>query len=158
MYASQPAQKPVTAASRASAETSAPSASPSSGAPSPWASEAAVRKIVPTRFAKRGGRASSKRPLAEDRLNELEVDDAGQAEAPPEREPDRELSGKDGEQPPPARRHGERGEDPHRRLIEARPARVDHVKVAIGVSSALVPVKSHSEQPRSPATQWRSSP
>src|SRR5205085_1843394 len=77
------------------------------------------------------------RPLAEARLDELEVREAGEAEPPPEGEPDDELRGEDAEQPPPAGRDGERGEQADRRLVEPRRAGVEHVEVAIGVGESL---------------------
>ena len=46
-------------------------------------------------------------PLAEPRLDQLEVRDAGEAPAAAERQPERELQREQREQPPPARRDGE---------------------------------------------------
>ena len=84
-YSSQPAHTPVAAASRASAATTTVSAQPSVGASRRNAALAAPRKTKPTMFAKRGGRESSIRALAEARLDHLEVEEAGQAEAPSQR-------------------------------------------------------------------------
>src|SRR5439155_8768941 len=77
------------------------------------------------------------RPLAEARLHELEVDDAGEAEPPPEGEPDDELRGEDAEQPPPAGRDREYRQQADRGLVEPRRPGVDDVEVAIGVGPPL---------------------
>src|SRR3954449_10830984 len=62
LYASHPVQKPVVAASSASAATSAPRTKPSVDAPAAYATEAAVSTTRPTTFAARGGRESSSGP------------------------------------------------------------------------------------------------
>src|SRR2546429_1869281 len=73
------------------------------------------------------------RTLAEARLDELEVCDAGDAEAAAEGQPDEQLSGEDHEQPPPAGRNRERGEQTDGRLVEPRRSRVDDVEIPVGV-------------------------
>ena len=76
------------------------------------------------------------RPLAEARLHELEVGEAREAVPPAEGEADRELEREDGQEGPPARDHGHQSEQPDRRLVEARPARVDDVEVAVRIGRA----------------------
>src|SRR5206468_1316459 len=73
------------------------------------------------------------RPLAEARLDELEVCEAGEAEPPSEGQADDELRREDPEQPPRAGRDGERREGADRRLVESRRPRVDDVEVAVRV-------------------------
>ena len=75
--------------------------------------------------------------FAEPGLHELEVGEARQAEAPAERQPDDQLGPEQAEQPPPAGRDREHGQDADRRLVEPGSARVDHVEIAIWVGSPL---------------------
>ena len=77
------------------------------------------------------------RPLAEPRLQHLEVEDAREAPAPPEREAERELQREERQQQPPAGQHGDERDDADDRLVHARRARVDHLRVAVGVGSPL---------------------
>src|SRR5439155_19652881 len=77
------------------------------------------------------------RAFAEQGLHELEVGEGRQAEAPAERQPDDQLGPEQAEQPPPAGRDREHGQDADRRLVEPGSARVDHVEVAIWVGRPL---------------------
>ena len=95
--------------------------------------KAAARKLAPTMFANRGGRASSSWSLAEERLHELEVREARKAVAAPERQTDDELQRQQAEEPRPAgddRDERERSDDD---LVEARRAGVDDVEVAVRI-------------------------
>ena len=74
--------------------------------------------------------------LAEPRLDELEVGDAGQAPAPAEREPQRELEREQAEQRPPAGQDRDQREGADRGLVEPRRAGVDHVQIAVGVCAS----------------------
>src|SRR6478735_4303207 len=62
LYIRQPVQKPVTAASSASAATSSPSTAPNVGKPAAYATDAAESTTSPTMLAARGGRESSSSP------------------------------------------------------------------------------------------------
>jgi glyoxylate reductase len=73
------------------------------------------------------------RALAHPRLDELEVGEAGEAPATPERQSGQELRRENGEQRPPAREQGEERERSDHSLVEARCVRVDHVQVAIWI-------------------------
>ena len=76
------------------------------------------------------------RPLTDQRLHEFEIREAGQAVAPPERQPDDELQSQQTEEP------GQPGDDRDERersdddLVEARRARVDHVEIAVRISES----------------------
>ena len=77
----QPAQKPVTAASSASAATMPPSTAPSVVQPTRYATEAALEEAEPDHVREAWRAAVLERPFAEPRLQHLVVEDAG--EAPP---------------------------------------------------------------------------
>ena len=62
LYASQPVQNPVAAASSARPLTSSASAVPATSEPSAYASVEAASTTAPTMFATRGGRLSSSGP------------------------------------------------------------------------------------------------
>ena len=66
-------------------------------------------------------------PFAETRLDQLEVDEARDAPAAPERQREPKLDRDQREQQPPAREHRDGREDPDDRLVEARRAGVDHL-------------------------------
>ncbi len=76
------------------------------------------------------------RALAVPRLQHLEPEQAGQAVAAPEAEPDRELEREEREQPPPAGGEREEGDEADDGLVRARAAGVDHVEVAVRVGDA----------------------
>ena len=68
-----------------------PSPAPSIGKPATYATEAAVEHDEPDDIRRARRARVLERSLAEARLDHLEVEDARQAVAPPEHEPDGEL-------------------------------------------------------------------
>ena len=74
--------------------------------------------------------------LAEPRLDQLEVRDAGEAPAAPERQPDRELQREERQEPPPPGRDGEQRDEADDDLVDARRALVDQLRVPVGIGSA----------------------
>jgi hypothetical protein len=77
------------------------------------------------------------RSLAEAGLEDLEVEQAGEAEAPPEGEADGELGGQHCEQPPGADRHRDERDEPDDRLIRPRRPGVDDLRVPIRIRDSL---------------------
>ena len=112
MYASQPVQNPVTAASSARAATRPPSTAPTVSNPSAHDAAAAPRNTAPTRLANRGGRESSSGPSPKMPLHDLEVGEARQAVPPSEGQADGELEREQAEQPPGAGRDRDSGRAP----------------------------------------------
>ena len=100
-------------------------------------------------FATRGGRAVLERALAEARLHELEVREAGQAEPPAEHEADRRAAARAARAATtsPSSTATTRRAIADRRLVEARRARVDHVGVAVRIRRARC--ASRTDTPRS---------
>ena len=75
-------------------------------------------------FAKRGRAAVLERPFAEPRLQHLEVEDAREAPATPERQAERELQREEREQEPPPGHHGDERHDADDGLVHSvEPAR-----------------------------------
>ena len=77
------------------------------------------------------------RPFAEPRLEHLVVEDAREAPASAEHEPERELQCEQRQQHPPAGQHGDERDDADDCLVHARRPRVDHLRVVVGVRSPL---------------------
>ena len=73
------------------------------------------------------------RPLAEAGLQHLVVEDAGEAPAPPERQAESELQREQRQERPPTRQDGDESDHADDRLVHARGARVDHLRVVIRV-------------------------
>ena len=71
--------------------------------------------------------------LAEARLDELEVEEAGEAVATPEEQSDRELEREQRQQPPRAHGDGDEREHADDELVGSRRALVDQLRVAVRV-------------------------
>src|SRR4029079_6375957 len=77
------------------------------------------------------------RPLADPGLHELEVDDARDAPAPAERQPDDELEREQAEDRPPAGHGRDQRQHADRELVGPRRTPVDHVEVVVGVGQPV---------------------
>jgi signal transduction histidine kinase len=87
------------------------------------------------------------RALAEAGLDQLEVGDACEAEAPSQREADGELECNQRQQPPLAGDDADQRQHADHRLVCTRRAAVDHVEIGVGVSCAVRAI--HSLDPKS---------
>ena len=108
-------QNPVTAARRASAATIPPRTAPAVAQPARYASRGGAEEREADHVREPRRAAVLERPLAESRLQHLEVEDACEAPASPEGEAERELEREQREQQPPARQHREQARRGRRR-------------------------------------------
>ena len=143
LYASQPVQNPVTAASSASAATIEPSTAPAIDRPDRVGERRRGQEDGADDVREAGRARVLERPLAEARLHELEVGEARQAAAPPEDEADDSCAPRSASRNHQPVSTATSGQDADGGLVEPGRPGVDHVGVAVRVGAALHKVKSY---------------
>ena len=89
-------------------------------------------------LAKRGATGILDGPLPEARLDQLEVDETGNAIAATKPQANKQLESKDSQQRPPVDDEGKQRQQTDGRLVDPRGTSVDHFEVPIGVRDSLV--------------------